>query len=117
MTLIAQIQGDGVLTVTFKSSDGRIADVADFYVKPLMDGLGMNRAAATEWQQQFAGLLLRSYERHFTEPAPKSSGTPEQITGDKDRASVVGGPHSTQWVCPIGRDDCFQSCGNYGCGN
>ena len=65
MSLLLLQQSDGVLTVAYKSSDGRVADVADFYVKPLMDGLGMNRAAAVEWQQQFAGLLLAAYERHF----------------------------------------------------
>lgn len=26
----------------------------------------------------------------------------------------VGHP---DWECPIGRDDCFQNCGSYGCGN
>lgn len=58
---------DGVITVFAHATDGRGAPIADFWIQPLIDRLGMNRAAAKEWQQQFAELLVTSHNRHFTD--------------------------------------------------
>jgi len=78
MPLISKIcPDDGVITIIYRSSDGREADVADFYIKPMMDGLGMNRRAATEWQQQFAGMLIAAYQRHFWPPGAVDQAFPE----------------------------------------
>ena len=56
---------DGVITVYATSSDGRVADVADFWIRPLVADFGMTRTAALEWQQQFAELLVNSHNRLF----------------------------------------------------
>lgn len=34
--------------------------------------------------------------------------------GSAMKGLFVGHP---DWECPLGRDDCFQNCGSYGCGN
>lgn len=60
---------DGVITVYAHASDGRVADVADFWLQPLIDRFGMNRADAKEWQQQFAEMLVEHHNRFFTEVA------------------------------------------------
>jgi len=57
---------DGVITVYAHASDGRVSPVADFWVQPLIDKFGMKRADAREWQEQFADLLVRSHNKHFT---------------------------------------------------
>lgn len=78
MPLISKINpNDGVITIFYRSSDGREADVADFYTKPMMDGLGMSRRDATEWQQQFAGMLIAAYQRHFLPPSAVEQAFPE----------------------------------------
>lgn len=56
---------DGVITVSARASDGRVADVADFWLRPMIESFGMTKADAKEWQAQFADLLVRSYNRHF----------------------------------------------------
>lgn len=107
MPLVPTIdQSDGVLTVHYKSSDGRTAPVADFWIKPLMDGLGMSRADATEWQRQFAGLLVSAYAQHFSEPLCKPSDNSGQITGDKDLATQVERPQRNDlWIANAIRDE------------
>ena len=78
MPLISKINpDDGVITVSYLSSDGRTADVADFYIRPLMEGLDMSRMGAVEWQQQFAALFIAAYQRHFTPPDALGKQFPE----------------------------------------
>lgn len=80
MALISKIDPkDGVITLFYRATDGREADIADFYVKPLMDGLSMSRMDATQWQQQFAGMLIEAYQRHFTPPGAVDKAFPEIV--------------------------------------
>lgn len=58
---------DGVITVYAHASDGRATDVADFWLQPLIDGFGMKRDDAKEWQQQFAGMLVEHHNKFFSE--------------------------------------------------
>ena len=37
-----------------------------------------------------------------------------ELIGSYMKGLFVGHP---DWECPIGRDDCFENCGSYGCGN
>lgn len=59
---------DGVITVYAHTSDGRVADVADFFLKPMIDRFGADRATALRFQEQFAELLVNAHNRLFTLP-------------------------------------------------
>jgi len=37
-----------------------------------------------------------------------------ELIGSHMKGLFVGHP---DWECPLDRDDCFQNCGSYGCGN
>lgn len=49
---------DGVITVYAHAEDGRAAPVADFWLQPIIDKLGMTRADAKALQEQFADQLV-----------------------------------------------------------
>lgn len=61
---------EGVITVYATATDGRVAPVADFWLRPLVENFGMKRSDAKEWQEQFAEMLLGAHNKLFTE-APK----------------------------------------------
>lgn len=81
----------GVITVFAYTEDGRGAPVADFWITPLVSGLGISRPKAMALQQMFAELLV---DAHNSQEAAPSA-----------------------WECPIGAPGCSENCGNYGCGN
>jgi hypothetical protein len=58
---------DGVITVYAHSGDGRVADVADFWLGPMIERFGMTRDAAKEWQQRFAEMLVEKHNEFFRE--------------------------------------------------
>jgi len=58
---------DGVVTVYATASDGRVVEIADFWLKPLVDKFGMDRQDAKWMQQNFAENLVSLYSKHFTE--------------------------------------------------
>lgn len=57
---------DGVVTVQAVTSDGRVADVADFWLRPMMNQFGADREFASRQQEQFADLLVNAHNRIFT---------------------------------------------------
>lgn len=85
---------DGVITIFAYAADGRGAPVADFWIQPIIEKFGMNRHAAKAMQEEFAVLLVTSFNKHFT--------------ASTERAF---------WSCPIGHEGCTKNCGNYCCGN
>jgi len=85
---------DGVITVYATMNDGKIADVADFWLTPLVERFGMDRESAKCMQQNFAECLVTLHNKHFTKQNVK-----------KD------------WKCPLNMVDCKSNCGSYGCGN
>ena len=66
MTLAWRMDDDGVVVVYDTLSDGREADIADFWIQPLIDNFGMSRELATEWQKQYCEVLVMSYNKIFT---------------------------------------------------
>ena len=79
----------GVITVYAHTKDGKFADVADFWLKPLVDRFGMGRVEAKELQQKLAETLVT----HYYDSARQ------------------------EWECPIKHQGCKSNCGSYGCGN
>lgn len=73
---------DGVITVYAHTSDGRVADVADFWLKPMMERFGADRATALEFQQQFAEMLVNAHNRIFTLPLGVPGGFATQVPPD-----------------------------------
>lgn len=77
---------DGVVVVFYRSSDGRTADIADFWLRPMIDGFAMSREDALECQANFAELLVTSFNRHFYNQArnhpefPESSGSLQALS-------------------------------------
>lgn len=57
---------DGVVTVYATSSDGRVVEIADFWLTPLVEKFGMDRENAKWMQQNFAENLVSLYDKHFT---------------------------------------------------
>lgn len=60
---------DGVITVYAHTTDGRVADVADFWLKPMMERLNADRETALRWQEEFAIILVEAHNKMFTRPA------------------------------------------------
>lgn len=64
---------EGVITIYARMTDGRVADVADLWVKPMVEKFGVPRSRALELQEQFADLLVNSHNQLFTEaPSPET---------------------------------------------
>jgi hypothetical protein len=87
---------DGVVTVYATTSDGRCLPVADFWLTPWMQYLGVTRPVALGEQQRLAGQLVSIFNQSFT---PASD---EHLDGHE---------------CPIGDPSCLENCGAYGCKN
>lgn len=105
----------GVITVFAHATDGRGAAIADFWLQPLIDKLGMKRDAAKEWQQQFAELLVDSHNRHFTKAENDGGFAMQAPPSGLDTTPPDGA--GVDWQCPIKQLDCQENCGSYGCGN
>lgn len=56
---------DGVITVYGTTTDGRIYDVADFWVTPMIERLGVSRELALDWQRQHAELLVNTFNNNY----------------------------------------------------
>lgn len=82
---------DGVITVFAMADDGKGAPVADFWVTPIIAGLGISRARAMALQQELAEMMVDAHNS----------------SRNKDAA----------WVCPIKSPGCEKNCGSYCCGN
>ena len=82
---------EGIITI-YATSEGRIAEVADLWIKPLMDRLGISRSAAKGMQERFAETFTASWNERQCDDA-------------------------AGWECPIGVAGCMSDCGDYGCGN
>jgi|GEM_PF-3843202 len=78
MTLESRKDDDGVVVISYRSSDGRVADVADFWIQPLIDRFGMTRSDALEWQSQLSEVLVYSFNRIFYSQIEKSISTEAQ---------------------------------------
>lgn len=101
MRLRWEREKDGVVTVTAVTSDGREAPVADFWLQPLISSLGASREHGRELQEQFAGLLVDTHNRHFSKsaggfatrapPASLDSTTPDEARVDKQQPSARPG--------------------------
>lgn len=80
---------EGIITI-YATSEDRIAEVADLWIRPLMERLGVDRSAALEMQEAFAEAFTSAWNE---------------------------GRRDMEWECPIGAAGCTSNCGAYGCGN
>ncbi len=64
----------GIITVYATTSDGRICEMADFWIKPMMERFGVDRYTALDWQHKCAELLVHNWNRHFFQaPTPPAA--------------------------------------------
>lgn len=54
---------DGVIVVFAVLSDGRQYDVADFWLRTMVNKLGISRQVSEDYQCQFVNLLVSSHNR------------------------------------------------------
>jgi hypothetical protein len=109
---------DGVVTVYGTTSDGRVFDVADFWLNPMIERLGVSRAVALDYQQQHAELLVTAHNKLFTaaDRREQEPRTDEEMKGGAPPART-NQPEVPSWECPIQNPECTTDCGSYGCGN
>lgn len=83
---------DGVVTVYATTPEGIAYDVADFWLRPMMQRIGVPRDVALAQQQRLAERLVEAIN---SEPDISDEG----------------------WECPISHPGCTEDCGAYGCKN
>lgn len=56
-------ENDGVIVVFATLSDGRQYDVADFWLRPMIDKLSVPKQVSEDYQCQFVNLLVSSHNK------------------------------------------------------
>jgi len=118
---------DGVVTVYAHTGTGRVIEVADFWLKPIMDATGAKREQALRKQKEFAEFFVAAWNASARAEIYAVDGeTPYYYTPDEDdipdaarrfveippqRDEMEGG--NGCWLSVAG---CKGNCGSYGCG-
>ena len=118
---------DGVITIYGHLGTGRVFDVADLWLRPLMAATGANRDGALRKQQEFAEFFVAAWNASGRAEIFADDGeTPYFYTPDEDdipgtaRRFVEIPPSRGDMTgkngCWLGIAGCKGNCGSYGCG-
>ncbi|GEM_PF-4819428 len=76
---------DGVITVYAHTHDGRVADIADFWLRPMVERFGVERETALRWQEEFALMLVESHNNLFSKAGVFDCAGDAQALDRRDR--------------------------------